>query len=510
MRVRGTAAAVTLLLIAAQAWAARPEAARKLKSVAAAASAASWIEMYRVTFGRLPVASTTAELSDALGLESTMFDGGDSKPIDYKADLAAGSYEIRSGGEVIVRNGELVTPLEKMLRDLGVMNVDDLSASLDQSRAERTIMSMRRLARDLDAHEIDHGRFPAQPPTEKDGWGTPLRVEVSADGKSYSIASAGSDRKFDPSSWRRAGEFTDFAADAVWRNGESIRSWETNDLAESLNRAKRATNDLADVRRNAKSERTKLANTLHTYRIAHFASTGRPKNALEAYELAGSRAELRDPVAAMKSATNQIDDSTDMSQLTPALVVLERLIRGEVASFAPAEADRQLAARMEAVPQVPAGWRLLHRLSQHPRAGEQTRAYFTKAVESAVRRGTLTDAGIIAAARIAPPAGAKSQTTSEPLRVGGDIKAPIVMTRALPVIPEAAQKAGVAGIVLLEAVIDEKGRVVKSRVLRSMGAEVDQAAEQALKRWTFKPATRNGQPVTVVYPIPVNIKSPAP
>jgi protein TonB len=93
-----------------------------------------------------------------------------------------------------------------------------------------------------------------------------------------------------------------------------------------------------------------------------------------------------------------------------------------------------------------------------------------------------------------------------PLRVGGDVKAPIVIRRVEPVIPEAARKARVAGIVILETVIDKEGRVADAKVLKGLPLGLDEAALEAVKQWTFRPGTLNGEPVDVIFHLTVNMK----
>lgn len=90
----------------------------------------------------------------------------------------------------------------------------------------------------------------------------------------------------------------------------------------------------------------------------------------------------------------------------------------------------------------------------------------------------------------------------------GDVKAPVVLTRVEPVIPDLARKARVGGIVVVEALIDKSGRVADVQVLESLPFGLDQAALDAVKQWTFRPGTRNGKPVDVLFNLLVNIKVP--
>jgi protein TonB len=63
----------------------------------------------------------------------------------------------------------------------------------------------------------------------------------------------------------------------------------------------------------------------------------------------------------------------------------------------------------------------------------------------------------------APPA----PEPTAPMRVGGDVKAPVIVNRAEPKYTETARKARVAGIVIVEAVIDKNGNVDEVRSQRS-------------------------------------------
>ena len=63
-----------------------------------------------------------------------------------------------------------------------------------------------------------------------DPWGTPLHIE-SVPGKGYVIAAAGSDRKFERSTWDKPAKTTSTAADVVLRDGTIVRSPEAWALA---------------------------------------------------------------------------------------------------------------------------------------------------------------------------------------------------------------------------------------------------------------------------------------
>jgi protein TonB len=98
-----------------------------------------------------------------------------------------------------------------------------------------------------------------------------------------------------------------------------------------------------------------------------------------------------------------------------------------------------------------------------------------------------------------PPAGAG------PRRVGGDIGPPQKVRDVPPVYPPIARAAGIAGIVIVEAVIDETGAVRDVRVLRSVPL-LDEAALTAVRQWRFTPTTLNGAPIPVVMTVSVRFE----
>ncbi|HEY6141339.1 MAG TPA: energy transducer TonB, partial [Thermoanaerobaculia bacterium] len=97
-------------------------------------------------------------------------------------------------------------------------------------------------------------------------------------------------------------------------------------------------------------------------------------------------------------------------------------------------------------------------------------------------------------------------TGDKPLRVGGDVQAPVATTRVEPQYTEIARKARIEGLVIIEAIIDAHGNVTDARVLKPLPMGLDQAAIDAVKRWKFKPGTLNGQPVPVIFNLTVNFR----
>ena len=99
-----------------------------------------------------------------------------------------------------------------------------------------------------------------------------------------------------------------------------------------------------------------------------------------------------------------------------------------------------------------------------------------------------------------------------PLRVGGDVQAPVVIENVEPSYTEEARKAGISGIVIIQALIGRDGLVKDASVLKPLPFGLDQAAVDAVKQWKFKPGMLAGKPVDVVFNLTVNFRldKPAP
>ncbi len=91
----------------------------------------------------------------------------------------------------------------------------------------------------------------------------------------------------------------------------------------------------------------------------------------------------------------------------------------------------------------------------------------------------------------------------QPVRVGGNIKAPTKTRDVRPIYPADARMTGVQGVVILEATIASDGHVAQACVLRSVPG-LDDAAIDAVTQWAFTPTLLNGMPVPVVLTVTVN------
>jgi TonB family protein len=101
------------------------------------------------------------------------------------------------------------------------------------------------------------------------------------------------------------------------------------------------------------------------------------------------------------------------------------------------------------------------------------------------------------------PAGAEGGVVGGVLRGGGaKVMPPKLIKQVDPVYPAEARKAGVEGVVIMEATTDLYGRVAGIKVLRSIPA-LDQAAIDALKQWVYEPMVIDGKPREVTFTVTV-------
>ncbi|MGH9793595.1 MAG: energy transducer TonB [Candidatus Acidiferrales bacterium] len=92
---------------------------------------------------------------------------------------------------------------------------------------------------------------------------------------------------------------------------------------------------------------------------------------------------------------------------------------------------------------------------------------------------------------VAPP-----PPVAMPVRVGGRVKAPRQIYAPQPFYPPLARQARVQGDVLLDAVIDEQGNVVKLSVVSGHPLLLD-AAIKTVSQWRYEPTLLNDKPVAL-------------
>jgi len=84
---------------------------------------------------------------------------------------------------------------------------------------------------------------------------------------------------------------------------------------------------------------------------------------------------------------------------------------------------------------------------------------------------------------------------------------PVAMSPIRPRYPEIAQEAGIEGVVVVQAFIDEKGRVKETLILKGVpNTGLDEVAMEAIRKTRFRPAKQRERAVGVWISIPVNFR----
>jgi TonB family protein len=86
------------------------------------------------------------------------------------------------------------------------------------------------------------------------------------------------------------------------------------------------------------------------------------------------------------------------------------------------------------------------------------------------------------------------------------VSAPVLLYKVEPEYSEEARKAKYQGVVVLRVVVDSTGRVVNPQVIRSLGLGLDEKAIEAVRRWKFRPGSKDGKPVPVIAEIEVSFR----
>jgi TonB family protein len=110
--------------------------------------------------------------------------------------------------------------------------------------------------------------------------------------------------------------------------------------------------------------------------------------------------------------------------------------------------------------------------------------------------------------KVAPKTEGSASGSEEPVyQIGGPVTDPVPVQKPIPAFTSEARAQKVEGSVLLEVVIGKDGIARSAKVLRGIGYGLDESAvETVTKRWLFKPATLNGQPVSVQAKIEVTFR----
>lgn len=87
------------------------------------------------------------------------------------------------------------------------------------------------------------------------------------------------------------------------------------------------------------------------------------------------------------------------------------------------------------------------------------------------------------------------------VRFGDPEAVPEAIRKVPPRYPDAARDARISGLVVIEALVDREGRVVRTRVKTSVPG-LDDAAIESVTQYRFRPAQVDGRPVAMWVDVP--------
>lgn len=90
-----------------------------------------------------------------------------------------------------------------------------------------------------------------------------------------------------------------------------------------------------------------------------------------------------------------------------------------------------------------------------------------------------------------------------PFRPGSGIDPPRLLQEVKAAYTDEARRRGVTGVAVLEIVVRSDGSVGDVRLLRGLGAGLDEQAAAAVRKWRFAPARRLGAPVDVIVEVEI-------
>jgi TonB family protein len=91
-------------------------------------------------------------------------------------------------------------------------------------------------------------------------------------------------------------------------------------------------------------------------------------------------------------------------------------------------------------------------------------------------------------------------------KVGGDVSASVPLNIVEAEYSDEARRAHLEGVCLISLIVDAYGKPQNPRVVRALGKGLDEKALEAVKKYNFRPAMRDGKPVPVMLTVRVNFR----
>jgi TonB family protein len=332
----------------------------------------------------------------------------------------------------------------------------------------QNLTGVHRIANVLELRRTLAHSLPLQVPA--DPWGTPYRISESPAG--YRVVSAGSDRKFDETVALARQQFTGLDGDVVFEDGKLVRS-NRNWLYAHAKSDGLAASALQEL------NQTELDFVL--MRVPVMRALIGAKATVNTMQLAGTYVQEKKAVPPAELANDAWG--------TPLRVTITDDGGYRIVS---AGADRtfdETSWTRAASPDFAEDF--IYENGKLTRYVDQTQALHTADLTSAA---------------VSQPPDPSMAGKGRWLKIEPPIQAPVAVDRVEPSYPDDYRRARIAGLVVLEAGVSESGSVENIAVLKSLAPGLDMAAANAVRQWKFKPATRDGKPVPVLFNLTINFK----
>ena len=116
------------------------------------------------------------------------------------------------------------------------------------------------------------------------------------------------------------------------------------------------------------------------------------------------------------------------------------------------------------------------------------------------------EAAVIRTAQASQARTVSHSASSDGYKIGGDVSAPVLVSKVEPEYTPEARIAKYQGTALLSVEIGPSGAAHNIQVVRALGFGLDEKAIAAISQWKFRPSIKDGQPVTVQAQIEVNFR----
>lgn len=91
-------------------------------------------------------------------------------------------------------------------------------------------------------------------------------------------------------------------------------------------------------------------------------------------------------------------------------------------------------------------------------------------------------------------------------RIGGPVTSPVLLNRVEPHYSSEARSKEIQGSCLYTVIVDRQGMPRRIRVIRSLDPALDENGAEAIERYRFKPAMKDGEPVPVLVTVEINFR----